>query len=85
MAPRIEPVLPEPLEAIVAREMRAKRISRTHYFEIAGAFLAGYDARAKDDDAELGRLGEWASEADRRFRRIETRLRIPPPRHAAPP
>ena len=76
MAPRIEPDLPEPIEEIIARELRAKGISRTHYFEAAAAFMAGYEKREREDAAELSRLGDWAGRAERRIARIERRLGI---------
>jgi hypothetical protein len=65
--PRIEPLLPEPLEAIIARDRLRLRTSRTHYFEIAAAFMVGYQARREDDAAELRRLSEWAAQAERRL------------------
>jgi hypothetical protein len=85
MAPRIEPSLPEPIEEIIAREMRELRINRTTYFEIAGAFLAGFRTREREDAAELKRLGEWARRAERRFTTIERKLRIPPPESGRSP
>lgn len=79
MAPRIEPSLPEPIETMIARELRAKGISRTHYFETAAAFLAGYEKREREDAEELNRLSEWARHADRRLETVERRLRIKRP------
>jgi hypothetical protein len=74
MAPRIEPSLPEPIEMVIARELRAKGISRTHYFETAAAFLAGYEKREREDAEELNRLSEWAKQTDRRLDTVERRI-----------
>jgi len=76
MAPRIEPSLPEPIETVIARELRAKGISRTHYFETAAAFLAGYEKRKREDAEELHRLSEWVKQADRRLNTVERRVGI---------
>jgi hypothetical protein len=79
MPPRIEPSLPEPIETVIARELREKGISRTHYFETAAAFMAGYKKREREDADELNRLGEWARRVDRRLETVERRVRIRPP------
>src|SRR5262245_26123730 len=78
MAPRIEPRVPQSIETIISRELRQKGISRTHYFETAAAFLAGYRARQRDDVAELEQLSEQIADLEPRLDAIESYLHLRP-------